>query len=132
MIRINLVPFIASSKEQCWAGLEISFFTLTFRVPAVETIYFWKLPYVKTTNMQKNPKETKPVTYTLKNLRFFGTQRNTKLYINFLFVAVNAPMITVRKISFSLPKMEEPVSNCTVYCNTDKWKYIIWSNFNIT
>jgi len=37
MIRINLVPFIASSKEQCWAGLEISFFTLTFRVPAAET-----------------------------------------------------------------------------------------------
>ena len=31
---INLIPFMASSKEQGLAGLDISFFTFTFKAPA--------------------------------------------------------------------------------------------------
>lgn len=34
-MRINLIPFMASSKEQGLAGLDISFFTFTFKAPAV-------------------------------------------------------------------------------------------------
>lgn len=32
--RINFIPFMASSKEQGLAGLDISFFTFTFKAPA--------------------------------------------------------------------------------------------------
>lgn len=68
MIRINLVPFIASSKEQCWAGLEISFFTLTFRVPAAEGKHIENFLMLKQQTSKKipNSKQTKTVTYTLK------------------------------------------------------------------
>lgn len=79
MIRINLVPFIASSKEQCWAGLEISFFTLTFRVPAVETKHTENFLMLKQQTRKKKGAgrgDTKTVTYTLKKLRFSETQRN--------------------------------------------------------
>lgn len=76
LIRINLVPFIASSKEQCWAGLEISFFTLTFRVPAAETKHIENFLTLNQQTSQKNTKQTKTIPYSLKKFRFFETHTN--------------------------------------------------------
>lgn len=71
---INLIPFMASSKEQGLAGLDISFFTFTFKAPATAIKKKKRLMYL-----------FKHSSYKMCILKFFNwnifSQRIIKLFV---------------------------------------------------